>query len=179
MKALPTALAGILILEPTVFADERGSFMETWNERTIGGLGVDAHFVQDNVSRSVHGVVRGLHYQIKQPQGKLVRCVTGAIYDVVVDLRRDSPDFGKWHGVELSADNRRMLWVPIGFAHGFMVTAATAEVSYKVTDFWSPPDERTIRWDDPDLAITWPACDRPIVSARDATGVRFRDAETV
>ena len=178
MKAIPASLSGLLILEPTVFADERGLFMETWNERTIGSLGVDGQFVQDNVSRSVHGVVRGLHYQIKHPQGKLVRCVTGAIYDVAVDLRRDSPDFGKWHGVELSADNRRILWVPIGFAHGFMATTMAAEVSYKVTDFWSPPDERTIRWDDPDLAIAWPACDHPIVSRRDAAGVRFRDAET-
>ena len=178
MKVIETALPGVLVIEPQVFPDARGHFMELWNERRFRAIGIDTPFVQDNLSRSVRHVVRGLHYQLRQPQAKLVRCIVGAIHDVVVDMRRSSPTFGRTLSTELSADNRRMLWVPVGFAHGFMTLSDVAEVFYKVSDFWSPEAERTVLWNDPELAIDWPACATPIVSAKDAAGLRFRDAES-
>lgn len=158
MKITPTALPEILVMEPQVFGDDRGFFFESFNRRNFkASTGVDAEFVQDNHSRSVQGVLRGLHYQVRQPQGKLVRVIHGAIFDVAVDIRRSSPNFKRWVGLELSAQNRRHLWVPPGFAHGFVVLSETAEVLYKATDYYAPEHERGIRWDDPELAIEWPA----------------------
>ena len=158
MKITPTALPEILVIEPQVFGDDRGFFFESFNRRNFkASTGVDAEFVQDNHSRSVQGVLRGLHYQVRQPQGKLVRVIHGAIFDVAVDIRRSSPNFKRWVGLELSAQNRRHLWVPPGFAHGFVVLSETAEVLYKATDYYAPEHERGIRWDDPELAIEWPA----------------------
>lgn len=177
MKLVPTGLAGVMIIEPRVFGDERGFFFESWNERSFAELGIDAHFVQDNHSRSSKGVLRGLHYQIVQPQGKLLRVVSGEIYDVVVDIRRGSPSFSRHVAVRLSAANRSMLWVPQGFAHGFLVTTETAEVLYKTTDFYAPEHERSIAWNDPDLAIPWPLDGTPTLSKKDMQGVRLKDAE--
>ena len=179
MKFTPTEIPAVVLVEPTVFGDERGFFIESWERRKFAAAGIDADFVQDNHSRSVRGTLRGLHYQIEQPQGKLVRVTSGEVYDVAVDVRRASPTFGRWVGAVLSADNRRQLWIPPGFAHGFYVTSDAAEFQYKCTDFYAPAHERTIRWDDPDLAIDWPvpAGARPLLSPKDADGIRFRDAD--
>ena len=178
MEAVKTSLQDVLILEPKVFADTRGFFFESFNARRFAELtGVTTPFVQDNHSRSQKGVLRGLHYQIRQPQGKLVRVVAGEVYDVAVDLRRSSPDFGKWTGVTLSAENKRIVWIPAGFAHGFVVLSDSAEFLYKTTDYWAPEHERCIRWNDSSLAITWPVSGDVLVSAKDAQGVAFADAE--
>lgn len=171
MNVVPTEIADVLILEPKVYADDRGFFFESFNQRVFeAAVGGPITFVQDNHSRSKKNVLRGLHYQVEQPQGKLVRAVSGAIYDVAVDIREKSPTCGRWVGVELSADNKRQLWVPPGLAHGFLVLTETAEVLYKTTDYYAPAHERTIRWDDPTLAIAWPLAGQPQVSGKDAAG---------
>lgn len=156
MRRIDTAIPDVCILEPQVFGDERGWFMETWNEEALAKVGITARFVQDNQSRSQRGVLRGLHWQIGRPQDKLVRCIAGSIFDVAVDIRRGSPSFGRWIGVELSATNKRQVWVPQGFAHGFLVLSENAEVVYKVTDYWKREAERGMRWDDPEVGIAWP-----------------------
>jgi dTDP-4-dehydrorhamnose 3,5-epimerase len=176
VHVIQTALPGVLVLEPRVFRDERGWFFESYNRRTLAAIGIDAEMVQDNCSRSKRDVLRGLHYQIQHAQGKLVRVLAGEVLDVTVDLRKSSAFFGKWTHVALSAESQRMLWVPPGFAHGFVVRSESADVLYKTTDFWSPEHERTIAWDDPDLAIDWGVA-APLLSAKDARGTRFRDAE--
>ncbi len=177
MQATPTAIADVLLLEPRVFGDARGFFFESFNERVFRqATGVDRPFVQDNHSHSAQGVLRGLHYQIQQPQGKLVRVVRGAVFDVAVDIRKRSPTFGQWVGVELSEDNHRQLWIPPGLAHGFLVLSASADFLYKTTDYYAPEHERCIAWDDPQLAIAWPAHLRPQLSAKDAAGVPFSQA---
>ena len=178
MKVLETALPGVLLLEPPAFSDARGQFFESYNRRTLAELGLAVDFVQDNHSISTRAVLRGLHYQIQQPQGKLVRVVVGEVLDVAVDLRRSSPHFGRWATFVLSAANRRMAWIPPGFAHGFLVRSATAEFLYKTTDYWAPAFERTVRWDDPQLAIDWQLSDAPILSAKDASGALLSEAET-
>lgn len=178
MQVTPTALPDVLLVEPRVFGDDRGFFYESWNRRAFAAAGIDVDFVQDNHSRSARGVLRGLHYQIVHPQGKLVRVVAGEVFDVAVDLRRASPTFGRHVAVRLSADDHRMLWVPAGFAHGFCVVSASADFLYKTTDYWAPEHERCIAWSDPDLAIEWPlGAMTPQVSAKDAAGAAFRDAE--
>ena len=177
MNVIQTALPGVLILEPKVFGDARGFFYESFNKKTLEPAGIAAEFVQDNHSRSSQGVLRGLHYQIKQPQGKLVRVVAGEVFDVVVDIRKKSPTFGKWLGEHLSAENKRMLWVPPGFAHGFLVLSDYAEFLYKTTDYWAPEFERTIMWNDPDLGVAWPIQDPPQLSAKDKQGKPFKEAE--
>jgi len=177
-KTTSASLPGLLILEPRVFGDERGFFLESYNERAMTGLGMQGHFVQDNHSCSRRNVLRGLHYQIKHAQGKLVRVVEGEILDVAVDLRRSSPTFRAWQAVRLSGENRRMLWIPAGFAHGFLVTSDKAHVLYKATDYYAPEHERTLAWNDPDLRIDWELDGEPIVSAKDRRGVALRDAET-
>ncbi|MFZ6049015.1 dTDP-4-dehydrorhamnose 3,5-epimerase [Pseudomonas sp. CR3202] len=178
MIAKPTALPEVLILEPTVFGDERGFFFESFNARAFeAATGLKREFVQDNHSRSQRGVLRGLHYQLQQAQGKLVRVVQGEVFDVAVDVRRSSPTFGRWVGVHLSAENKRQLWVPEGFAHGFLVLSDYAEFLYKTTDYYAPEHERSIRWDDPDLAIDWPLAEAPQLSAKDKAGVNFKDAD--
>lgn len=178
MKVTPTAIPEVLVLEPQVFGDDRGFFFESFNARRFEQLtGLAVNFVQQNHSRSARNVLRGLHYQIRQPQGKLVRVVAGAIYDVVVDLRRASPFFGRWVGVELSAENRCQLWVPPGFAHGFVVTSESAECLYNTTDYWAPEHERVILWNDPDLAIEWPLSGPPMLSAKDSQGGLLSAAE--
>jgi len=178
MNIVETALPGVLLIEPRVFGDARGFFLESWNRRTFAGLGLDLDFVQDNHSRSARGVLRGLHYQLNDPQGKLVRVTAGSVFDVAVDIRRSSPHFGRWVGYELSAENHRMLWVPPGFAHGFLVTSDSADFMYKVTSFYSPADERAIRWDDPALAIDWPDVGSPpALSAKDGVAALLADAE--
>lgn len=178
MEAIETSLPGVLILEPKVFGDSRGFFYESYNRREFERLtGLDVDFVQDNHSRSSRGVLRGLHYQIQKAQGKLVRAIEGSVFDVAVDLRRSSPHFGKWVGVELSAENRRMLWVPPGFGHGFVVTSEHAQFLYKTTDYWAPEHERCIRWNDETLAIPWPLTEPPSLSAKDAVGQPFLGAE--
>ena len=181
MLCTPTAIPGVLVLEPKVFGDERGFFCETWNRRSFAAIGIDRDFVQDNHSRSAQGILRGLHYQTAHVQGKLVRVSEGEIFDVSVDLRRDSPTFGKWVGVLLSGSNRRMLWIPPGFAHGFYVTGRSADVLYKCTDFYDPESEVSIRWDDPDIGIDWPLVGgvAPTLSAKDAKGLAFREAPTL
>jgi dTDP-4-dehydrorhamnose 3,5-epimerase len=179
MKAIPTAIADIVILEPRVFADDRGFLFESWNARGFAAaLGRDVRFVQDNHSGSRRGVLRGMHYQVVQPQGKLVRVVRGCIFDVAVDLRRSSPTFGRWVGTELSADNRRQVFVPEGFAHGFQVLSDTADVLYKTTDFYAPQHERCLIWNDPDVGIAWPLAGEPVLAAKDHAGLRLREAET-
>ena len=167
------------MVEPRVFDDGRGFFLESWERKKFAAGGIDVDFVQDNHSRSAQGVLRGLHYQIQQPQGKLVRVTHGVVFDVAVDLRRSSPTFGRWVGVELSAENKRMLWVPPGFAHGFYVTSAEAEFLYKCTDYYAPQYERSIRWDDADIGIRWPLVDGrpPVLAAKDANGVALKEAE--
>lgn len=180
MEFIPTRIPEVVLVKPRVFGDARGYFMETWQERKFRDAGIEAHFVQDNHSCSEQGILRGLHYQIRQPQGKLVRVTAGAVFDVAVDLRRSSPTLGQWVGVELSEDNKCMLWVPPGFAHGFYVTGRRpAEFLYKCTDFWASEHERTIRWDDPDLAIDWPIPTHavPLLSGKDRAGSAFREAE--
>jgi len=178
MEAVKTSLQDVLIFEPKVFGDTRGFFFESFNARRFAELtGITTPFVQDNHSRSQKGVLRGLHYQIRQPQGKLVRVVAGDVYDVAVDLRRSSPDFGKWTGITLSAENKRIVWIPAGFAHGFVVLSDSAEFLYKTTDYWAPEHERCIRWNDSSLAIDWPVSGNVLVSAKDAQGVAFADAE--
>ena len=178
MEAVKTSLQDVLIFEPKVFGDTRGFFFESFNARRFAELtGITTPFVQDNHSCSQKGVLRGLHYQIRQPQGKLVRVVAGDVYDVAVDLRRSSPDFGKWTGVTLSAENKRIVWIPAGFAHGFVVLSDSAEFLYKTTDYWAPEHERCIRWNDSSLAIDWPVSGNVLVSAKDAQGVAFADAE--
>lgn len=178
MKVTPTAIPEVLLLEPQVFGDDRGFFFESYNGRKFESLtGIAANFVQDNHSKSARNVLRGLHYQIRQPQGKLVRVLAGAIFDVVVDLRASSPFFGRWVGAELSAENRLQMWVPPGFAHGFVVTSESAECLYKTTDYWAPEHERTLLWNDPELAIDWPLTGPPMLSVKDSTGVRLADAE--
>jgi dTDP-4-dehydrorhamnose 3,5-epimerase len=177
MKKIETSLPGVLLLEPRVFGDDRGHFLETYNERVFAEIGIREKFVQDNQSYSRQNVLRGLHYQIQQPQGKLVRAITGEIVDVVVDLRQSSARLGKWESFRLSEDNKRMLWVPAGFAHGFRVVSETAHVSYKATDFYAPEHERTIPWNDPDLAIDWQLSGEPIVSDKDQRGTPFRDCQ--
>jgi len=180
MKFETTALQDVLLIQPTLFGDERGFFMEVWNERSFRDAGLDLHFVQDNHSKSRRGTLRGLHYQREQPQGKLVRVLSGAVFDVAVDLRAQSPTFGRWLGVELSAQNKHMLWIPPGFAHGFYVLSPEAEFLYKCTEFYRPQFEVTLRWDDPTLAIRWPLCpgETPLVSPKDAAGIDFADAPT-
>jgi len=178
LKAEETTLKGVYVLEPTVFGDARGFFFESFNQRRFQELtGFDGTFVQDNHSRSVKNVLRGLHYQIQQAQGKLVRVIAGEVYDVAVDIRRSSPNFGKWVGVRLSAENRKMIWVPAGFAHGFVVTSETCEFLYKTTDYWAPAHERCIRWDDPKLGIAWPLTGEPVMSAKDREGTLLEAAE--
>ena len=177
MNVTQTALPGVLILEPKVFGDARGFFYESFNKKTLAPAGITAEFVQDNHSRSSQGVLRGLHYQIKQPQGKLVRVVAGEVFDVVVDIRKKSPTFGKWLGEHLSAENKRMLWVPPGFAHGFLVVSDSAEFLYKTTDYWAPEFERTIMWNDPDIGVAWPLQGEPQLSGKDKQGKPFKEAE--
>jgi dTDP-4-dehydrorhamnose 3,5-epimerase len=178
VNAHGTHIPDVLLLQPKVFGDARGHFLESYNKKVFDAVaGRPVDFVQDNHSLSLRGVLRGIHYQHPRPQAKLVRVVRGEVFDVAVDLRRGSPTFGRWTGQVLSAENRRQLWIPEGFGHGFLVLSEQAEFLYKATDFWFPEHERCIRWDDPDLAITWPAGGgSPIVSAKDAAGLRFRDA---
>lgn len=180
MKVITTALPEVLILEPQVFGDERGFFYESFNARRFAeATGVTREFVQDNHSRSARGVLRGLHYQLQQAQGKLVRVSAGEVYDVAVDVRRSSANFGKWVGVHLSAKNKRQMWIPEGFAHGFLVLSEYAEFLYKTTDYYAPAHERCIRWDDPQLAIDWPLDGlSPQLSAKDQQGLSLTDAET-
>ena len=178
MQVIKTPLDGVLLIEPKVFGDARGFFFESFNARRFTELtGINAAFVQDNHSRSAQGVLRGLHYQIQQPQGKLVRVVAGAVFDVAVDVRASSRTFGQWVGEELSADNKRMMWVPPGFAHGFLVLSEYAEFLYKTTDYYAPAFERAIAWNDPQLGIQWPLSGEPLLSAKDKAGVLLQDAE--
>jgi dTDP-4-dehydrorhamnose 3,5-epimerase len=178
LKKIPTSLPGVFILEPRVFGDERGFFFESYNQRIMAEMGIVETFVQDNHSCSSRNVLRGLHYQVTHPQGKLVRVVDGEILDVAVDMRRSSPTFGRWEAVRLSGENKRMLWMPVGFAHGFRVLSEKAHVLYKATDFYAPEHERTLAWNDPQLEINWELDGEPIVSAKDQRGVAFRDAES-
>jgi dTDP-4-dehydrorhamnose 3,5-epimerase len=177
MKMLPTVLPDVFMIEPKVFGDARGFFFESHNQRVMASLGITAEFVQDNHSRSAKNVLRGLHYQIKQPQGKLVRVIAGEVFDVAVDIRRSSPTFGRWVGMTLSAENRLIAWIPPGFAHGFVVRSDYAEFLYKTTDFWAPEHERTILWNDPALGIDWQLSGEPLLSAKDQRGVRLAQAE--
>lgn len=178
MKVIPSTIPDVLILEPIVYGDERGFFFESYNEKVLAEVaGISAHFIQDNHSRSEKNVLRGLHYQIKQPQGKLVRVVAGEVFDVAVDIRKSSPTFGKWAGFKLSAENKRMAWIPPGFAHGFLVLSDYAEFLYKTTDYWAPEHERCIAWNDPDLDVLWPLSCVPVLSAKDTQGARLSDAE--
>ena len=178
MQVTPTALPDVLLVEPRVFGDDRGFFYESWNRRAFAAAGIDVDFVQDNHSRSRRGVLRGLHYQVEHAQGKLVRAVAGEVFDAVVDLRRSSATFGRSVGVVLSAANRRMLWVPPGFAHGFLVLSEDAEFLYKTTDYWFPEHERTLLWSDPALAIDWPLAGPPVLAAKDAVGTPLAGADT-
>jgi dTDP-4-dehydrorhamnose 3,5-epimerase len=178
MKVIKTEIPDVLVIEPDVFGDDRGFFFESYNQRKFEeALGSSVAFVQDNHSLSLQGVLRGMHYQIKQPQGKLVRVVSGVVFDVAVDIRRSSATYGKWVGVELSAENKRQLWVPCGFAHGFLVTSERAEFLYKTTDYYAPEFERCIRWNDKQLAIDWPVEGEPVVSDKDANGDSFLNAD--
>ena len=177
MNVIPTNISDVLIVEPKVFADARGFFYESFNKKLMQAAGITGDFVQDNHSRSIKNVLRGLHYQIKQPQGKLIRATVGEIFDVAVDIRRRSPTFGKWVGFNLSEQNRRMAWIPPGFAHGFLVLSEHAEVLYKTTDYWAPQFERTIIWNDGSLGITWPIQGDPQLSAKDIAGVTIDEAE--
>ncbi len=179
MRALATAVDGVVLIEPKVFGDERGFFFESWNRRAFAeAVGRDVEFVQDNHSHTARGILRGLHYQTKQPQGKLVRVVSGEVYDVAVDLRRSSPTFGRWVGERLSAANRRMLWIPAGCAHGFLVLSESADFLYKATDYYAPGHEQVLLWSDPALAIAWPLDGEPRLNARDAAGTPLERAET-
>lgn len=178
IKKTPTSLSGVLVLEPRAFGDERGFFLESYNQEAMAEAGIHERFVQDNHSCSHRNVLRGLHYQVQQPQGKLVRVVEGEILDVAVDLRKNSPTFGRWLAVQLSGDNKRMLWIPPGLAHGFRVISEKAHVLYKATDYYAPEYERTLAWNDPDLQINWELDGEPIVSAKDQRGLAFRHADT-
>jgi dTDP-4-dehydrorhamnose 3,5-epimerase len=178
LRKIPTSLPGVFILEPRVFGDERGFFFESYNQQTMADLGITERFVQDNHSCSSRNVLRGLHYQVKHPQGKLVRVADGEILDVAVDMRRSAESFGRWEAVRLSGENKRMLWIPAGFAHGFRVLSEKAHVLYKATDFYAPQDERTLAWNDPHLKINWELNGEPIISAKDQRGVAFRAAES-
>jgi dTDP-4-dehydrorhamnose 3,5-epimerase len=179
MQVTATAIPDVKLIEPKVFGDDRGFFLESWNARAFADAGIDATFVQDNHSRSAKGVLRGLHYQMNPAQGKLVRVVAGAVFDVAVDMRRSSPTFGQWVGETLSAENKRMLWVPAGFAHGFVALADGTELLYKCTEFYTPAAEHSLAWDDPSVGIAWPLDGAaPLVSAKDAVGTAFADAET-
>lgn len=177
MNVVDTPLPGVKLIEPRVFGDDRGFFLETWNAKAFADAGLDVDFVQDNHSHSARGVLRGLHYQIVNPQGKLVRVASGAVFDVAVDMRRSSPHFGRWVGYELTSANKRMLWVPPGFAHGFLVLSETADFLYKCTALYDPPAERAVRWDDPALGIDWPLAGlMPTLSAKDAAAPALADA---
>jgi dTDP-4-dehydrorhamnose 3,5-epimerase len=178
MKKIETSLEGVFVLEPRVFPDDRGFFLESYNEQVMAAAGIASKFVQDNHSYSTRNVVRGIHYQIRHPQGKLVRAVMGEILDVVVDLRRKSPTFGKWEAIKLSGDNKRMLWIPVGFGHGFRVVSSEAHVLYKATDFYSPESERTLSWNDSGVNVEWQLSAEPVVSAKDRKGLALRDCET-
>jgi dTDP-4-dehydrorhamnose 3,5-epimerase len=179
MHVAPTEIPDVMVIEPRVFGDDRGFFFESYNRQAFAAAtGNDVDFVQDNHSRSARNVVRGLHYQIRQAQGKLVRVVDGEVFDVAVDIRRSSPTFGRWVGVTLSAANKRMLWVPAGFAHGFVVVSESAEFLYKTTDYWAPQHERTLLWNDPELAIAWPLAGEPILAPKDRLGKPLSEAET-
>lgn len=178
MQAIPTAIPEVIILQPKVFGDARGFFFESYNARAfVQATGLDVNFVQDNHSRSARGVLRGLHYQLKQAQGKLVRVVRGSVFDVAVDVRKSSPTFGRWVGVELSESNQRQMWVPAGFAHGFLVTSESADFLYKTTDYYAPEHERCIAWNDPAIGIEWPLDGAPVLSAKDQQGVPLARAE--
>lgn len=178
MEVTPTSIPDVKIIEPKVFGDERGFFMESYNHKNfVEAIGSDVKFVQDNHSRSQKGVLRGLHYQINQPQGKLVRVTSGVVYDVAVDIRKSSPTFGQWVGVELSAENNRQFWVPAGFAHGFVVLSDSADFLYKTTEYYAPEHERCIKWNDPELAINWQYKDEPALSEKDQQGSLFLEAE--
>lgn len=177
MKITETSLPGVLILEPDVFGDERGFFLESYNKRAIKKAGITSEFVQDNHSRSVRNVLRGLHYQIKQAQGKLIRVIQGEAFDVAVDIRKSSPSFGQWVGFTLSAENKRMTWIPPGFAHGFLVLSEVAEFLYKTTDYWAAEYDRCILWSDPDLDIQWPQREGLTLSAKDRAGKLLKEAE--
>ena len=180
MKFTPAPLAGVVLVEPAVFTDARGFFLETWRQREFAANGIQADFVQDNHSRSVRWTLRGLHFQIEHAQGKLVRVSQGAVFDAVVDLRRSSPTFGRWWAVELSEQNHRMLWVPPGLAHGVLVVSASADLLYKCTDVYSPMHERTLAWNDPQVGIRWPLPEgvQPLLSAKDAAGAAFSAVDT-
>ncbi len=177
MKLRKTKIPEVLVFEPEVFGDERGFFLESYNQKTFEEFGLKRNFVQDNHSRSARNVLRGLHYQLQQPQGKLLRVVSGAIWDVAVDVRRSSPTFGQWAGEELSAENKRMFWIPEGFAHGFVVISESADVLYKATDFYAPASERSLLWNDPELGIDWPQAGEPLLSKKDRAGLPFSQAE--
>jgi dTDP-4-dehydrorhamnose 3,5-epimerase len=176
MNALTTEIPDLLLFEPKVFGDDRGFFLESYNKKVLAGFGIERDFVQDNHSRSSRGVLRGLHYQLQHTQAKLIRVIAGTVWDVAVDIRRGSPTFGKWVGEELSAANKRLLWIPEGFAHGFVVLSDFAEVLYKASDFYSPEHERSLLWNDPDLNIAWPLEQEPILSGKDKAGLLLRDA---
>lgn len=177
MNLIPTSIPEVLLIEPKVFGDARGFFFESYNKKALEKAGITAEFVQDNHSRSARHVLRGLHYQIKQPQGKLIRVIQGEVFDVAVDIRRSSPHFGKWVGFNLSAENKCVAWIPPGFAHGFLVLSETAEFLYKTTDYWAPEYERCILWNDPGIDIRWPLDGQPILSAKDRVGKQLKDAE--
>ena len=180
MKVVESGLGGVLVFEPVVHGDERGFFFESYREDLFRrATGTNRPFVQDNHSRSVRHVLRGLHYQVRQPQGKLVRVVAGEVFDVVVDLRRHSPTFGRWMGTKLSAENKRQMWVPEGFAHGFLVLSDVAETVYKTTDYYAPQHERSLLWNDPDIGITWPLSAPPILAAKDTAGKRLAESEVI
>lgn len=178
MKVIETGIEGLLVLEPKVFGDARGFFMESFNARTFAEVtGLKLNFVQDNHSRSGRGVLRGLHYQVRQPQGKLVRVSQGSVFDVAVDLRRSSPTFGRWYGVELSGENHRQFWVPAGFAHGFYVQSESADFLYKTTDYYAPEHERSLAWNDPTVGVQWPLAGEPLLSAKDVAGKPLGECE--
>ena len=177
MEKIDTDIPDVFMIAPKVFGDERGFFMESYNRHTMAELGIELDFVQDNHSRSARGVLRGLHYQIQQPQGKLVRVVGGKVFDVAVDLRRFSPTFGRWVGMTLSAENKRMAWIPPGFAHGFYVLSEYAEFLYKTTDYYAPEHERSLLWNDPAIGVEWPLAGEPILSDKDRKGLPLSDAE--
>jgi dTDP-4-dehydrorhamnose 3,5-epimerase len=179
MEFVPTRLPDVIVIRPKVFEDPRGFFTDTWHRKRFEQEGIDANFVQDSHSGSAAGTMRGLHYQIKHAQGKLIRVVKGEAFDVAVDIRRSSPDFGQWTAEVLSADNRKMIWIPPGFAHGFLVLSKTAEFEYKCTDYYAPEHERTLQWDDPDIGIDWPLleAEKPLLSDKDALGLPLKDAE--
>lgn len=178
MNVIKTNLPEVLVIEPKIFGDDRGFFYESFNAKKFAELsGVEASFVQDNHSLSAKNVLRGLHYQIRQPQGKLVRVVAGEVFDVAVDIRRSSPRFGQWTGIALSAENKRQMWIPAGFAHGFMVISESAEFLYKTTDYWAPEHERCLQWDDPTVGVQWPLQGAPVMSAKDQQGQLLANAE--